>query len=130
MSPRHLKGVFSLMLMGHLVVAQSLLACAPSHHAGGQSDPAHHCQDMAAAVDTHNVPAHSAGGGKQPAHHIPDVPACCSLFASCGSLVYAPPVEVATRLAAIDVSVPLDRLEAPLSHATAPEPPPPKQRPY
>jgi hypothetical protein len=128
MSARQLKGVFSLMLMGHLMVAQSLLACSPSHHAGGQSDVAHHCQDLAAATDTHNVPAHSNGGGKQPAHHVPDVPACCSLFASCGSLVYAPAVEVATRLAVIDVSVPLDRLEAPLSHATAPEPPPPKQR--
>ncbi len=128
MSSRRLKGVFSLMLMSHLVVAQSLLACSPSRHAGGQSDPARHCRDMAAAVRTHDALAHLAGGAKQPTHHIPDVPPCCSLLASCGSLVYAPSVEVATRLVAIDVSVPWDRMDAPLSHATAPEPPPPKQR--
>jgi hypothetical protein len=126
-SLRRLTGVFSLLVMSHLLVAQSLFACSPRHHAGGQSDLTHHCHGSGVVVHTHNVPAHMAPGGTQPTHQVPDAPACCSLLASCGSMVYVPALDRGTQTPALDVAVSVDRIDAPLSRAIAPEPPPPKQ---
>jgi hypothetical protein len=131
MSLRRLTGLFSLLLMSHLLVAQSLFACSPHHHAGThagtRAGAAQHCHGAVGVAHAGDHPAHFTVGATHRTQPVPELPTCCTLAASCGSVGFVVAPRDATQRIELDVVVPAGPSETPLARPTAPEPPPPKQ---
>lgn len=117
---RRLTATLSLALLGHLLVAQSVLACGAAHlgdarNAGGTFV---HCHEGAAA----GMPSLTAPASQ----HSPDAVPCCAVALSCGASAFdaaaqRPNLPVVSH-AAVPVSAALDFS----GRSIGPEPPPPK----
>jgi len=124
---RRLIGILSSLLVLHLAVGESVLACVP--HANARTDSgagsAAHCagaHTVAIGATTH---AGHADARVVRAARVP-APECCSALGTCAS-----PVAIVTRSALpADVPPPAARIARPASSGAsitrAPDPPPPR----
>jgi hypothetical protein len=118
---RRLIGIFSSMLVLHLAVGESVLACAAPVAAGASSSAAH-----CAGAHTAAIGATTDAGARVVRSARVLAPECCSALGTCAS-----PVAIVTRTAPpADVPPTAARIARPASSGAsitrAPDPPPPR----
>jgi hypothetical protein len=121
MRVRRAAGVLAMLLLGHLLVAQNLYACAPSHGSGTHEVAgSQHCQQK--------------GPMAQPVGHHPQTPTqrdgppqnCCTALTSCGITVMASSPSGPTDLSGRSALLPASAGDALRGRVTGPIPPPPR----
>src|SRR5271166_853554 len=126
---RQLTAAFSMLLLGHLLVAQSLLACGFASESGrnGSNAAAAHCHDSAMTRHSATDKSAASGPADPSSDHSPATPPCCTIALSCGAASFLGVVARAER-PAVDRVTPLVNTPTGLAgRVLGPEPPPPKQ---
>ena len=122
---RRLTATLSIVLLGHLLVAQSLLACGVESRAHGPDGGSGHCHVGAGA---HSSGTRSSGLHltTPPSEHSTDSSPCCTVALTCASSAYVASTDRADLPAIAQAAVPVSTAVIFPERTLGPEPPPPK----
>jgi hypothetical protein len=125
---RRLTAALSMVLMGHLLVAQSLLACGLADQSGAHGSAAvGHCHETKATTRPTGDPSGGPHLTESSSDHALAPPPCCTVAMSCSSASFVAMTDKA-ELAAVDHAILAANSPIGVRRGTSgPEPPPPRQ---